>query len=321
MEISLAAEKIFSIGNIEVTNSILTAFIVVLLIVLGVIVIGRKLNFANPGKLQIVLEMVTEGLISQISDVLGMDRTKKIFNFVFTFFVFILISNLFGLLPFVPAVGFEHKKEEATHEAQALEIVQTVQAEEVSITEEEQFDTISAPAENSVATETTAKAEEIDPNDVSLGTCLKTKNCFLTTAGVKQFEGLVHLFRAPTSDLSMTAALAIISVVMTNVLGVVSLKLSYFKKFFNFTNPINAIVGILELISEFSRVISFSFRLFGNIFAGETLLTVITNLSFGIATLPFLLLEMFVAFIQAFVFFMLTSIFIGLASTKHEAGH
>ncbi|HLD03935.1 MAG TPA: F0F1 ATP synthase subunit A, partial [Candidatus Dojkabacteria bacterium] len=103
MEISLAAEKIFNIGNIEITNSIISAFIVVFFIVLGVILIGRKLNIANPGKLQIVLEMLAEGLISQISDVLGMDRTKKIFNFVLTFFVFILISNLFGLLPFVPA--------------------------------------------------------------------------------------------------------------------------------------------------------------------------------------------------------------------------
>src|SRR3989304_2071665 len=69
MEISLAAEKIFNIGNIEITNSIISAFIVVFFIVLGVILIGRKLNIANPGKLQIVLEMLAEGLISQISDV------------------------------------------------------------------------------------------------------------------------------------------------------------------------------------------------------------------------------------------------------------
>jgi len=158
MEISLAAEKIFNIGNIEITNSIISAFIVVFFIVLGVILIGRKLNIANPGKLQIVLEMLAEGLISQISDVLGMDRTKKIFNFVFTFFVFILISNLFGLLPFVPAIGFELKPETETLEIQAQGFVQAVQAEENTVTEED--------AE-------VVALSEADSHKVSITNCLK----------------------------------------------------------------------------------------------------------------------------------------------------
>ena len=95
--------------------------------------------------------------------------------------------------------------------------------------------------------------------------------------------------------------------------------ISYLKKFFNFTNPIYFYVGILELISEFSKIISFSFRLFGNIFAGEVLLTVIAFLIPVIAPLPFLGLELFVGFIQAVVFAMLTAVFLKMATISHEA--
>jgi len=291
MEISLAAEKIFSIAGVEITNSVLSAVIVVAVIISLTLLIGRNLRFENPGKVQLVLEMLIEALMSQISGTLGMARTKKIFSFVFTFFVFILFSNLFGLLPFVPAIGLQHDGDAATLETNETAVVQ--------------------------AETLTAETEQVEP-DLTLSGCLKSKECFLTTQGVKEFTSFSHLFRAPTSDLSMTITLALIAVFMINLLGVVSLKLSYFKKFFNFSNVIFTVAGLLELISEFSRIISFSFRLFGNIFAGETLLAVITNLSFGVATLPFLFLELFVAFIQAFVFFMLTSIFIGLATARHE---
>jgi F-type H+-transporting ATPase subunit a len=75
-------------------------------------------------------------------------------------------------------------------------------------------------------------------------------------------------------------------------------------------------VGILELMSEFSKIISFSFRLFGNIFAGEVLLTVIAFLVPVIAPLPFFFLELFVGFIQALVFTMLALVFIKGAITE-----
>ncbi len=87
--------------------------------------------------------------------------------------------------------------------------------------------------------------------------------------------------------------------------------------FFNFSSPIFFFVGILELISEFSRVISFTFRLFGNIFAGEVLLTVIGFLAPFLAPIPFLGLEIFVGFIQALVFAMLTVTFLSMA-TSHD---
>jgi F-type H+-transporting ATPase subunit a len=101
-------------------------------------------------------------------------------------------------------------------------------------------------------------------------------------------------------------------------LGFKFLKFSYSKRYFNFSNPIDFIVGIIEFLSEISKILSFSFRLFGNIFAGEMLLVVITSLTIGIATLPFYALELFVGVIQAFVFFMLTAVFISVATAEHH---
>jgi len=127
---------------------------------------------------------------------------------------------------------------------------------------------------------------------------------------------LVPLFRGGNADLNTTLALAITAVIGVQVFGVAALGTAkYAKKFFNFSNPINFFVGMLELISEFSKMISFSFRLFGNIFAGEVLLMVIASLVPVIAPLPFFLLELFVGIVQALVFMMLALVFIKGATT------
>lgn len=132
-------------------------------------------------------------------------------------------------------------------------------------------------------------------------------------------EILVPLFRSGNADLNMTLALAITTVLSIQIFGIAAIGVfKYGKKFLNFSNPINFVVGILELIGEISRIISFSFRLFGNVFAGEVLLTVIAFIVPFIAPLPFYGLELFVGFIQALVFTMLTLVFIKSAITDHE---
>ncbi len=127
------------------------------------------------------------------------------------------------------------------------------------------------------------------------------------------------IFRGPTADLNTTLVLGLLSVLLTNYY---SIKILGFKKFINrfysLKNPISFFVGTLEIISEFSKIISFSFRLFGNIFAGEVLLTVIAFLIPILASFPFLLLEIFVGFIQALVFSALTAVFISSAVTEHH---
>ena len=133
-------------------------------------------------------------------------------------------------------------------------------------------------------------------------------------------QTFVPLLRSANSDLNTTFALALISVVAIQWYGIRKLGfLRHISKFLVFTRgPIQFFVGILELIGEFAKVLSFSFRLFGNIFAGEVLLLIIMTLVPVIAPFPFIMLEFFVGFIQALVFAMLTLIFLKIATEQVE---
>jgi F-type H+-transporting ATPase subunit a len=150
-------------------------------------------------------------------------------------------------------------------------------------------------------------------------------------------EILVPFFRSANADLSTTIALAIISVVVTQYFGLKALGLPYLGKFLNFQRVVNFLqgrgsafdlltglveipVGLLELLSEFTKILSFSFRLFGNIFAGEVLLIVMGFLVAFIAPLPFMLLEVFVGFVQALIFAMLSLVFFMMATVHHGEG-
>ncbi|KKT93143.1 MAG: hypothetical protein A3E37_01075 [Candidatus Andersenbacteria bacterium RIFCSPHIGHO2_12_FULL_46_9] len=130
-------------------------------------------------------------------------------------------------------------------------------------------------------------------------------------------HGTMPLLRGATADLNTTFALAIISVILTQIYAIRHLGLlTHLGKYFSL-NPILLFVGLLEFIAEFSKVLSFSFRLFGNIFAGEVLLVVISFLVPLVAPLPFFFLELFVGFIQALVFTTLTLVFLEIASASH----
>jgi F-type H+-transporting ATPase subunit a len=121
----------------------------------------------------------------------------------------------------------------------------------------------------------------------------------------------VPLFRAATSDFNTTFALAVISVIATNYLGIKHIGIkAYVSKFISFKMfGIFLFVGLLEFVNEFTKFISFSFRLLGNIFAGERVLATMYGLfPIGIP-LPFIALELMVAVIQAIVFAMLTMAF------------
>ncbi len=147
-------------------------------------------------------------------------------------------------------------------------------------------------------------------------------------------DSSVPLFRSAASDLNFTLALGVIAVLLVNISAVRAIGLrEHLSKFFTFKSPILAFVGILEFISEFAKIISFSFRLFGNVFAGEVLLLVtafvarllIPNALSTVAQspiiagvqIPFLALEVFVGFVQALVFAVLTLVFISIATAHH----
>lgn len=147
----------------------------------------------------------------------------------------------------------------------------------------------------------------------------------LGTIGLHEMEEgkqiLVPFIRSGSADLNMTLAIALISVIGAQILGIAAIGISkYAGKFF--VSPlkkpyfIGTFVGALELVSEFAKIISFSFRLFGNIFAGEVLLMVMMFLVPYFVPLPFLFLELFVGFVQALVFSMLTLVFLKMAATE-----
>ncbi|OGK10066.1 hypothetical protein A2767_00370 [Candidatus Roizmanbacteria bacterium RIFCSPHIGHO2_01_FULL_35_10] len=129
----------------------------------------------------------------------------------------------------------------------------------------------------------------------------------------------IPLLRANNADLNATLSLGIISVLLVQIFGIKFLGFKdYIRKFINFSNPISFFTGLLEIISEFSKVISFSFRLFGNIFAGEVLLAIIAFLIPILASFPFLVLEIFVGLVQALVFSMLSAVFLSVAISKEH---
>jgi F-type H+-transporting ATPase subunit a len=138
---------------------------------------------------------------------------------------------------------------------------------------------------------------------------------------------MIPWFRPPTTDLNLTFAMALVVVIVCQIIGFATLgsgthlgKYLKFKGLFTkgIAGPIEFFVGLIEIVTELSRILSFAFRLFGNIFAGGAVLAVFGALTIGIANLVFIPLELFVAFVQALVFALLTLVFLEMASTSHD---
>lgn len=129
---------------------------------------------------------------------------------------------------------------------------------------------------------------------------------------------LTPILRSATSDLNTTFALALVSAFATHLLSIQSLGIKEYTGRYLSLNPVNLYVGLLEIVSEITKIISLSFRLFGNIFAGEIVLLTISALFAFLFPVPFLLLEFIVGFVQALVFAMLTMVFMAILSTPHH---
>lgn len=159
------------------------------------------------------------------------------------------------------------------------------------------------------------RTEEVFPITATLFFLILTSNLLEILPGL----GVFHFMRSPSSVLNFTLALSMTGVAYVNVLAVKNLGLfTYLKKFINLKNPMLAFVGVLEAVSELTKVLSLAMRLFGNLFAGETLLLVIYFLFAFAAPLPFLGLELLVSFIQAFIFSTLIVVFY---TTSLELAH
>ena len=272
------------IGDIFFTNTLLATIIadVILLIIAFVVYRSVRGGELVPTGLAGAVEALLEVIYNLTESTAGR-WARSIFPFFATITLLVLVANWMELIPGVDSIGV---LEPAEHDGYPT--------------------------------------REIAPGIVTLVRA-DTEDGTLSEGGFQ----LIPYVRVASTDLNFTVALALISVFMTQVMGARALGLEYFEKFFNigglFSRPmfgaIDFAVGILETISEISKILSFSFRLFGNIFAGSVLLFVIGTLVPVFAQSLFLGLEFFVGIIQAFVFGMLTMVFMAQATQGHGAGH
>ena len=270
LHISLAAEVLFHIGPIPVTNSMVTMFIVMALVLIIFTALAQRAQTV-PSRGQSVVEMIVEFILNLVEGTAGQTFGRKVMPLISALFIFILFANLSGLVPGMGTIGIN--REEPVEQATSAVAV-------------------AAPAsgEHAATAETTHETHKV----------------------------LVPFFRAPTADLNMTLALALLAFGVVQVMGVRSHGVGGRIK--HMADP--PFLFPIEVISEFSRIISLSARLFGNVFAGEILLGVMYAMAAAIkiAVVPFLFpvlfmfLEVLFGTIQALVFALLTLIYLVLAS-------
>ena len=141
----------------------------------------------------------------------------------------------------------------------------------------------------------------------------------VSVIGLREEGKIIPFLRAATSDFNVTLALALVSIFATHILSVNTLGIKeYLSRYFSL-NPLNLYIGILELIGEITKIISLSFRLFGNIFAGEVVLGTVATIFAFLFPLPFMMLEVIVGLVQALVFSMLTMAFMSVLMTPHHS--
>lgn len=293
--ITLPSEPVpgLAVGDFKITNTLVATLLADVVIVLFAFVATRKIRKGTPDAdvprgSQNLFEIIVDLLYGLCVNVAG-KQAKRIFPIMATIFLFVLFANWMELIPGMDSVGvLEPARGEVKGYAPRELIAGTLYTVDNSRP---------VPAANA------AGAHE--------GVC---QSCVVTAFA-----------RTATTDINTTLALALITMVLVQYFGVKALGLRYFSKFVNIPalrrggmGTMLFIVGFLELISEISRILSFTFRLLGNIFAGGVLLFVMTSLIPFIAPVPFYILEVFVGFIQALVFSMLALVFINMAMTGHD---
>ncbi len=241
IHVALSPEQIGTLWGIPITNTLITSWIVIAILVLIAFAIGSRLKM-TPSRFQTLFEWLVAFIYDYVEEILESKAlARRFFPLLVTLFLFIFTANILEFTPGIGSVGFFHEGGEFT-----------------------------------------------------------------------------PLLRSVNTDLNVTLALAIIAFVVIEITGVVVIGLGkYLHKFFPnpIKNPIGAVVGFIEVFSELARLISFSFRLFGNILAGEVLILVAIHFIPYAGPVPLMAFEVFVGFIQAAIFALLTLFFIKIAIT------
>lgn len=242
IHIALKAETLWTLFGFPVTNAVVTALTVSLLVAGSAIAAGRRLRLV-PGRLQALWEMAVGDVYAYVAEVLESERlARRYFPLIASIFIFVLFGNLLHFLPGFGSIGFF-----------AIEGEHTV---------------------------------------------------------------FTPLLRSIATDLNFTLALALVAFIVIEFAGIAALgALNYASKFVNLKSPLGFAIGIIDLFSELARLFSFSFRLFGNIFAGEVMLGLLVALVPLVLPVPLMAFELAVGVIQAAIFALLTLFFIKIAVT------
>lgn len=281
IHISVKAEPIFEMAGFPVTNSLIFSWIAMLLFLLVCVYYAKSIKNREKSGLFYVLNLFFTYIYNLIESVLH-DKVTFFYPLLGAYFFYILFNNWLGIMP---TVGSVLVKPYVVHNEQVP----------------------SASEESKESIQQNAHEGEIKINDT-----LKDKD-------ESHKVNKIPLFRSNNADLNATVALALITVFFVQFYGFKYNGLGYLKKFFNFSSPIMAFVGILELISEFARILSFAFRLFGNVLAGEILITIVSAIippMTSFILMPFFTLEIMAGAIQALVFTMISTVLIGMATQK-----
>ena len=297
----LLKHSLFGIWNL--TNSILVTWIVIILLTIVSFYGTRNLK-ETPGRFQCLLESIIEYFVGLAEDI-GGKNGRKFLPLILTIFIFIVASNWIGILPGFGTIGIlEHAKDYIHHKEEIAEKAhEKLDLKSVKLHIYEGNGPIAILPLGSVNNEIDAHTYEHDGVP-------KNKR-----AGV-----LIPFLRSANTDINTTLALAIVAMIMIHWWGLRQLGTrKHLSKFFTFKGGVvGFFVGLIEAISEIARVISFTFRLFGNIFAGEVLLMTMAFLIPLVGIIPFLGLELFVGLIQAFIFAILTLVFASTATSDEH---
>ena len=308
------------VGDWNLMNTMVTTWLAIIVLFIVALFVRRGLS-ETPGRLQALFELIMEFFLNLCEGIAGPEKGRRFFPLVFTIFIFIVVANWMGVLPGFGTVGRVADPTEIAHHhgvhdyadpaadhgsqpASGHEQEHSGHLENVNLHVFTGTGGIAILQPGSLSKELTFRDYEEEHGDVGVG----------NRAG-----HLVPFLRSANTDVNMTLAMALIAMVMVHYWGLSILgPMTHLGKFFNFKDgPTGFFVGILETISEFAKIISFTFRLFGNIFAGEVLLMAMGFLLPMIGIIPFLGLELFVGLIQALIFSMLTLVFASMASVGH----
>ncbi|TME61274.1 MAG: F0F1 ATP synthase subunit A [Chloroflexi bacterium] len=279
LEIRIQPEVIFYIGPLPVTNTLLCTWISILILVVFFYFATRRRALV-PSGIQNVAEYLIEYLLGLVEGVSGKEKGRRFFPLVATLFIFIITCNLLDVIPGVDTIG-----------------------------------TIDTAA---------AHAAHITAQPV-LG--------FLLFGDLSNL--LIPWIRPATTDLNLNFAMSLTVVVTCQVIGFTTLgPIEHLGKYINlrtffrslrkldfagmFQGIIEFFVGIIDIISELSRILSLAFRLFGNIFAGSAVLAVFAFILPFISDVVFIPFELFIAFVQALVFSLLTLVYLEMATTSEH---